>query len=138
MAATHSQMSFLYHRMTESMGEEAAELLLDQLPPGGWDQMSTKSDLVELRGGIKGDFADLKTDFADLKTDFADLKGDFADLKTEMADLKSLVVTGFAEAAVERAKIIKGQARQLYMMVSAMALFSLSTWVAIYIAFASG
>ncbi len=131
MAATHSQMSFLYHRMTESMGEEAAELLLDQLPPGGWDQMSTKSDLVELRGGIKGDFADLKTDFADLK-------GDFADLKTEMADLKSLVVTGFAEAAVERAKIIKGQARQLYMMVSAMALFSLSTWVAIYIAFASG
>ena len=131
MAATHSQMSFLYHRMTESMGEEAAELLLDQLPPGGWDQMSTKSDLVELRGGIKGDFADLKTDFADLKTDFADLK-------TEMADLKSLVVTGFAEAAVERAKIIKGQARQLYVMVSAMALFSLSTWVAIYIAFASG
>ena len=33
------------------MGEQAADTLMDQLPPGGWDQMATKDDLAgaELR-----------------------------------------------------------------------------------------
>jgi len=124
MAATQSQMSTLYQRMTESIGEEAAEVLLDQLPPGGWDQMSTKSDLK-----------DVKSDLKDVKSE---LKGDLADIKAEMVDLKGLMLAGFADAAVERAKIIKGQARQLYVMVSAIALFSISIWVALYTAVASG
>jgi len=119
----------------ESMGEEAPELLLEQLPPGGWDQMATKSGLAELKMSTKSDFADLKGEFADLKSEFADLKSEF---KSDMADLKSLLVTGLADAAVERAKIIKGQARQLYVMVSAIALFSISIWVALYTAVASG
>jgi len=54
--------------MTKLVGEEAAGLLVNQLPPSGWDQMATKSNLAELKGKLKGDMADPRGDMADLKS----------------------------------------------------------------------
>lgn len=37
MAATQAQRAALYTSLVESMGEEAADTFMDQLPPSGWD-----------------------------------------------------------------------------------------------------
>jgi len=51
MAEPQAQSAALCASLVDSMGEEAADTLMDQLPPTGWDQMATKEDLagVELR-----------------------------------------------------------------------------------------
>ena len=115
MAATQAQRAALYASLVDSMGEEAADTLMDQLPPTGWDQMATKEDLagVELR---------LQAALATLLARFTETN---ADLRVEMHK-------GFAEAAKERAEIIKSQAKQLYVIVATIAAATISIWIALF------
>ena len=79
MATTQAQRASLFNTLAELMGTEDAETLTQQLPPGGWDTMATKDDLQVLG----------------------------ATLTAALAEFRVEVANGFAEAAKERAAIIK-------------------------------
>ena len=43
-----------YNKAVEVFGEEEATILMAHLPPGGWSNLATKQDLLELEGRLKG------------------------------------------------------------------------------------
>ena len=122
MAATQAQRAALYASLVDSMGEEAADTLMDQLPPTGWDQMATKEDLAGVELRLQAAFATL---LAQLTETNARITETNADLRVEMHK-------GFAEAAKERAEIIKSQAKQLYVIVATIAAATISIWIALF------
>ena len=133
MVATQAQRAALYTSLVDSMGDEAAETLMDQLPPSGWDQMATKDDLAGVEQRLQ----------ASLAVFAAETNAKFAESHTKLveshAGLLVAMHEGFAQAAKERAEIIKAQAeiikvqaKQLYVIVSAIAAATISIWVALF------
>ena len=111
MAATQAQRAALYTSLVESMGEEAADTLMDQLPPSGWDQMATKEDLagVELRlqAVLAAAVAEINTKFAETNGKLVETNGKLVETNARItesnAELRVAMHEGFAEAAKERA-----------------------------------
>ncbi len=132
MAATQSQRAALYVSLVDSMGEEAADTLMDQLPPSGWDQMATKDDLAGVEQRLQ---ASLAVALAEINARFAETNAEFVE---SHAALQVTMHEGFAQAAKERAEIIKVQARQLYVIVSAIAAATISIWIALFTSAAGG
>ena len=133
MAATQAQRAALYTRLVDSMGDEAAETLMDQLPPSGWDQMATKDDLAGVEQRLQASLAVLA----------AETNAKFAESHTKLveshAGLLVAMHEGFAQAAKERAEIIKAQAemikvqaKQLYVIVAAIVAATISIWIALF------
>ena len=133
VAATQSQRAALYASLVDSMGEEAADTLMDQLPPSGWDQVATKEDLAGVELRLKAAFteaiAETNVKLAESRASLVESHGklveSWAELRVEMHD-------GFAQAAKERAEIIKSQAKQLYVIVSTIAVATISIWIALF------
>ncbi len=119
MATTQAQRAALYNHLAEAMNQEAADTLMDQLPPTGWDQMATKDDLANTEQRL----------LAALQVHKAETN---AAMQAGFAELRALIATGLADAAQERAQIIKTQARQLYLIVAAIAVGTVSVWVAVF------
>ena len=132
MVATPSQRAALYVSLVDSMGEDAADTLMEQLPPGGWDQMVTKDDLAGVEHRLQ---ASLAVALAETNAKFAETN---AKLVESQAALQVAMHEGFAAAAKERAEIIKSQARQLYVIVAAIVAATISIWIALFSSVASG
>ena len=105
MAITEQQRAQIYGILADTVGEEGAEFLMKQGPPGGWEQFATKSDIAELAAEMTKGFADVDSRFADLKVEMAT---GFADLKVEMAtgfaDLNARMERGFAQQGERRSR----------------------------------
>ena len=133
VAATQAQRAALYTSLVDSMGEEAADTLMDQFPPSGWDQVATKEDLagveLRLRAAFTEAIAETNVKLAESRASLVESHGklveSYAALRVEMHD-------GFAQAAKERAEIIKSQAKQLYVIVSTIAVATISIWIALF------
>ncbi len=133
VAATQAQRAALYASLVDSMGEEAADTLMDQLPPSGWDQVATKEDLagveLRLRAAFTEAIAETNVKLAESRASLVESHGklveSYAALRVEMHD-------GFAQATKERAEIIKSQAKQLYVIVSTIAVATISIWIALF------
>ena len=110
------------------MGEEAADTLMDQLLPSEWDQVATKDDLAGFEQRLQ---ASLAVAFVETNAKFAETN---AKLVESHAALQVAMHDGFAEAAKERAEIIKVQARQLYVIAAA----TISIWIALFTSPAGG
>ena len=59
----------LYNALEQSLGPAPAAILMAHLPPVGWVELATKADLaavradvVELRGELKAEIADLRSE----------------------------------------------------------------------------
>ena len=133
MAATQAQRAALYTSLVDSMGEEAADTLMDQLPPTGWDRMATKDDLAgaELRllAAFAAAMAETNVKIAENHTKLVE---SHADLKVAMHEGFAEAAKERAQAAKERAEIIKSQARQLYVVVATIAAATISIWIALF------
>ncbi|MCY4424511.1 MAG: hypothetical protein OXC06_15730 [Acidimicrobiaceae bacterium] len=140
MAATQAQRAALYASLVDSMGEEAADTLMDQLPPGGWDQMATKDDLagveLRLRAAFTEAIAETNVKLAEGHSKLVESHGKLVEshgtLVESHASLLVAMHEGFAEAAKERAEIIKSQAKQLYVIVATIAAAAISIWIALF------
>ena len=155
MAATQSQRAALYTSLVGTMGEEAADTLMDQLPPTGWDQMATKDGLAGVEQRLQASLAVLAAETnAKFAESHAALQVAMHEAAKERAEshaalqvamheaakeraeshaaLQVAMHEGFAGAAKERAEIIKVQARQLYVIVSAIAAATISIWIALF------
>ena len=126
MVATQSQRAALYTSLMDTMGEEAADTLMDQLPPSGWDQMATKDDLAGVEQRLQASLAVLA----------AETNAKFAESHTKLVESHAALLVamheGFAEAAKERAEIVKAQAKQLYVIVATIAAATISIWIALF------
>jgi hypothetical protein len=54
MSVDERERHRLYNRAVEVLGEEEATILMAHLPPGGWSNLATKQDLLELEERLKG------------------------------------------------------------------------------------
>ena len=133
MVATQSQRAALYTSLMDTMGDEAAETLMDQLPPGGWDQMATKDDLAGVEQRLQASLAVLA---AETNAKFAESHTKLVESHTKLVEsqaaLQVAMHEGFAEAAKERAEIVKAQAKQLYVIVATIAAATISIWMALF------
>jgi hypothetical protein len=64
----------LFDLLEAGLGSRGASLLMSQLPPVGWADLATKTDI----GDVRSEMTRLRAEF----------KGEMADLRTEMAELR--------------------------------------------------
>ena len=102
MSITEASRFQLRTAMGLILSEEAADTLMELLPPVGWADVATKTDLQHLRDELKGDIQNLrvatKTDLQHLRDE---LKGDIRNLRDELkGDMHALQLT--IEATLEK------------------------------------
>jgi hypothetical protein len=102
----------LFTEAKRSLGEPAAEVLMDLLPPNA-DEIATKTDLrvlsTELRGEFRTEMAglrgELRTEMAEmrteLRTEMAELRTEF---RTEMAGMRADVSTQISQAIAQQTR----------------------------------
>jgi hypothetical protein len=88
----------LYQALEQRLGGGPATTMMELLPPVGWADVARQTDLVALRGELKGEMAqlrsELKGEMAELR---AELKGEIAELRGEMKTiLPKLVAANIA------------------------------------------
>ena len=94
--------------------------------------MATKGDLAGVEQRLQ---ASLAMAFAEIDANFAEMN---AKLAESHAALLAAMHEGFAEATKDRAEIIKVQARQLYVILAAIAAATISIWIALFTSAAGG
>ena len=144
VAATQAQRAALYTNLVDLMGQEAAESLMDELPPGGWHHMAAKDDVASaeqrLQASLAVAMAEASAKFAETNAKITETNARITEISAELqvamqtgfTELRMAITTGLAEAAKERADIVRVQARQLYVIVSAIAAATISIWIALF------
>ena len=99
--------------LTERLGAEATQALLERLPAMHANEIATKYDIAELRGELLDEMGKLRGEFGVLRGEFGELRGelaahraetrsDFHEFRAEMADrmqaqtwaMSGLLITG--------------------------------------------
>ncbi len=140
MAMTNTQRATLYTTLAETIGQQEAETLMEQLPPSGWDQVATKDDLRVLGANFAAALAEtnaaiIATNAGIIATNAAMTAG-FAETNAAMtagfAETNAAIKAGLAEAAKERGEIVRSQARQLYIVTATIIAATVSIWIALF------
>ena len=112
MTITDADRHRLYDALVATLGEQEAAILMEHLPPVGWADVATKTDLEHLRAATKADLENLristkaefdglraatKADINELKADFNELRGEFNGLRAEFEHLRTETNSGFRE-----------------------------------------
>ena len=88
MSITEASRFQLRTAIGQILNEEAADTLMELLPPVGWADVATKTDLHYLNGDIQNLRNELKSDILSLRNE---LKGDIDSLRNELkSDILSL------------------------------------------------
>jgi len=95
MSITEASRFQLRTAIGQILSEEAADTLMELLPPVGWADVATKTDLQHLRNELKGDINSLrvatKSDLQHLRNE---LKNDIDSLRNELkGDMLNLQLT---------------------------------------------
>ena len=95
MSITEASRFQLRTAIGKILDEEAADTLMELLPPVGWADVATKTDLQHLRNELKGDINSLrvatKSDLQHLRNE---LKNDINSLRNELkGDMLNLQLT---------------------------------------------
>ena len=112
MTITDADRHRLYDALVATLGEQEATILMEHLPPVGWADVATKTDLDHLRAATKTDLENLristkaefdglraatKADINGLRGDFNGLRGEFNGLRAEFEHLRTETNSGFRE-----------------------------------------
>ena len=130
MALTEQQRAEIYSSLADTIGQQGAEFLMAQQPPGGWEQLATKRDLADLGVKTQASFVELhaKMDvqFAQLREQiaeqFAEVKEQFAAVDTRFA----AVDTRFAEVDTRFAEFSDKRSRDVWAFVAAITVLTVS------------
>jgi predicted nuclease with TOPRIM domain len=120
----------LYRELQEVLSDESADELMSALPPVGWADVATKSDVAMIRheldalraelrgefqhefGRLRGEFGELRGQFGELRGEFGELRGEFGELRGEFGELRGELGELRGEFGGElghlRAEMIKG------------------------------
>ncbi len=136
MALTEQQRSDIFSSLADSLGQQEAEFLMAQQPPGGWEQFATKRDLKDLEAKTQAGFvaleAKMDVQFAQLREDlaeqFAAIQKQFAAVDTRFAAVDTrfaAVDTRFAAVDTRFAAVDTRFAEQTRVLVFAIGSFAL-------------
>jgi hypothetical protein len=75
----------LYEELKQVVSEESANELMSYLPPVGWADVATKTDLGVIRTEMDALRAELRGEMAELR---AELRGGLAELRGDMGQLR--------------------------------------------------
>ena len=73
------------------MGSERATIMMHLVPPVGWGEVATRTDLAMLAGGLRSEMSVLASE---LRGEIAELRGE---VRGEMAELRGEMKAGNAE-----------------------------------------
>ncbi len=111
MALTEQQRAEIYSSLADTIGQQGAEFLMAQQPPGGWEQLATKRDLADLEVKTQGSFvalnAKMDVQFAEVKEQFAAVREQFAEVREQFAAVReqfAAVDTRFAVLSDKRSR----------------------------------
>ena len=105
----------MFESLRDHLGEESASTLMEHLPPGGWGQVATKSDVTAaegrlnaridtLRGEMNGKFGEVDGRFEAIDRKFKAIDGKFdglrGDVKKWIANATYTVLIALAGAAL--------------------------------------
>ena len=104
MTITDADRHRLYDVLVATLGEQEAAILMEHLPPVGWADVATKTDLEHLRAATKADIDGLRVQFDGLR---AEMNSGFVATRAAMD----------AQAALLRAEMATGFASQLWWII---------------------
>ena len=99
MALTEQQRAEIYSSLADTIGQQEAEFLMAQQPPGGWEQLATKRDLADLEVKTQAGFVELNASLIELN---AKMDVQFAQLREQLAERFAAVDTRFADLSDRR------------------------------------
>ena len=88
MSPSEMKRLTLYEKLIDVFGEEPAVTLMENLPPGGWDQVASKTDLQTLKTEVN---AKMDVGFAKMDGQFAEIRGEFANLRGDMKAMEGRI-----------------------------------------------
>lgn len=102
MAISEQERHTLHTRLDEILGEEEASTLMAHLPPVGWADVATKTDLTNLERVVR---AEIRTGAAELRAEFHQAFGTFrdelnADRRAAQRQLLFVLVVAFVSLLV--------------------------------------
>ena len=138
MALTEQQRTGIYNSLADTIGEQGAEFLMAQQPPGGWEQLATKRDLADLETKTQASFVEHRASFVELQ---AKMDLQFAQLREQLAVRFATIDTQFAEvkeqfATVDTrfAELSERRSRDVWAFVAAVAVMTVSICGSIFLA----
>ena len=134
MAATQQQRAALYTKLAENMGHDAADTLMEQLPPDGWENMATKDDLAGLEQRLTTALGEMNNKLVEgLAALEIKLTEGLSETNNKLNETNIKLTEGLAAASTERAQMVKSQARQLLVIVSTVVAASVSIWITLFV-----
>ena len=110
MTSTDNDRRILHSAFERTCGPRPAEILMEHLPPAGWRDLATKSDVESasllLRTDMEVEFGKVRTEFANVRaemaTEFANVR---TEMRTEFANVRAEMRTEFANVRAEIADL---------------------------------
>ncbi len=131
MSPSEMKRLTLYEKLIDVLGEEPAVTLMENLPPGGWDQVASKADLQALKAEVN---AKIDTGFAEVnaKMDvgFAKMDGQFAEFRGEFAEFRGELR---GEMKAMEGRMDRRAGRDIRLVTFMMMGVAISIWVALLV-----
>ena len=113
MSVTEYERHQIFQWYEEAMGSERAAIMMNLVPPVGWGEVATRTDLAALGVGLRGGMAvlgsELRGEMAGLRGEMAGLRGGMAvlssELRGEMAGLRGGMAVLSSELRGEMAEL---------------------------------
>ncbi len=131
MALTEQQRTEIYSSLADTIGQQEAEFLMAQQPPGGWEQFATKRDLADLEVKTQAGFVELN---AKMDVQFAQLREQLAEQFAEIKKQFAAVDTRFAAVDTRFAELSDRRSRDVWAFVVAIVVMTVSICGSVFIA----
>lgn len=91
MSVTEYERHQIFQWYEQAMGSERAAIMMNLLPPVGWGEVATRTDLAALGNGLRGEMSALRSE---LRGEMAELRGE---MRASAAELRGEMKAGNAE-----------------------------------------
>lgn len=85
MSVTEFERHQIFQWYEEAMGSERAAIMMNLVPPVGWGEVATRTDLAALGNGLRGEMAVLRSELrGEMAALSSELRGEMTGLRGEM------------------------------------------------------